>query len=417
MTGAHSWNEVEGPGDPAASALEAGTSAVATASALEPAASGTTTAPPARPSSEPRRIPSLDGLRALSIAAVLVGHLAGTVNFPSAVGGLIRDNGLIDIANVGVRVFFVISGFLITGILMKDAQGKGISLRRFYLRRTMRIFPAYYAFVGSIVVLSVFGVFGVRLVDVAHALTYTVNYQVDHVKQFGHLWSLAVEEQFYLLWPLTIVLLGLRRARWAVVAILVAAPLLRAIEYHYIPAWDDIVGNTFETTADAIAMGCLLALTLDVLRENRWFVWVLDHALAIPALIAVALVLGKWGVSNLLLSVTVLNLSIMLGVAYCVLRPTTLAGRLLNTRPLVYVGALSYSIYLWQQVFVNRESDAWYTTFPINIVLAAGFALASYYLIERPFLRLRPRVEHRLLDTRQEAAATGEPGPSAPAAA
>ena len=91
------------------------------------------------------RIPSLDGLRAISIVAVVLGHMAGTRGFPAALTAIIR-NPIVDFANLGVRVFFVISGFLITGILIDEsARTGGISLKRFYYRRTLRIFPAYIA--------------------------------------------------------------------------------------------------------------------------------------------------------------------------------------------------------------------------------------------------------------------------------
>jgi peptidoglycan/LPS O-acetylase OafA/YrhL len=95
------------------------------------------------------RIPSLDGLRALSISAVLLGHLAGHAALP-AVSHRRHRNGHVDLADLGVRVFFVISGFLITGLLIAEHERSGtISLQRFYLRRTLRIFPAYFAYSRS----------------------------------------------------------------------------------------------------------------------------------------------------------------------------------------------------------------------------------------------------------------------------
>jgi peptidoglycan/LPS O-acetylase OafA/YrhL len=368
------------------------------------------------------RIPSLDGLRAISIGAVVLGHLAGTVGFPTIVGDTVRSNGFIDVANLGVRVFFVISGFLITGILMKESgRPGGISLRRFYLRRTMRIFPAYYVFVATLVVLTALGAFAVTSNDLVHALTYTTNYDPGRTKQVGHLWSLAVEEQFYLLWPLTIIALGLRRAWAAALVVVIAAPLLRALEYHFFtPEWQELVNNTFETTADAIAMGCLLALTLDRFVRRRWFLRILDAPWVIALLLVVALILGKWGVSNLLLSVSLLNVAVALAIAYCVLRPASLAGRFLNLRPLVFIGVLSYSIYLWQQLFLNRESQSLIATFPVNLVLVAMCALGSYYLVERPFLRWRPRVELRLLGPHVAVASSANlvgSGPARPAIA
>ena len=311
------------------------------------------------------RIPSLDGLRAISITAVVLGHLAGTTNFPALIGDPIRNNGLVNIADMGVRVFFVISGFLITGILMKESRRPGgISLGRFYLRRTMRIFPAYYVFVATVAVLTAVGAFSVRSTDFAHAFTYTTNYDPDRAWEVGHLWSLAVEEQFYLLWPLTIILLGLRNAKAAVVLVILTAPLFRAFEYQFVPGWREIVGNTFETAADAIALGCLLALTFDRLVVTAWFKQIMAAPWVILVMLAAALVLGQWGVTNLLFSMSLMNVAIALAIAYLVLHSDGLTGRFLNLRPIVYIGTLSYSIYLWQQIFVNRNSTLVISTFP-----------------------------------------------------
>lgn len=140
-----------------------------------------------------KRIPSLDGLRAISILFVVFGHLGGTRNAPEIITFLERY------ANFGVRVFFIISGYLITTLLLREhAKTSTISLREFYIRRVYRIFSAAYAF--AIVALVVFAS-QMRFRDVLTALTYTVNYNSSPPWPIGHLWSLAVEEQFYILWP------------------------------------------------------------------------------------------------------------------------------------------------------------------------------------------------------------------------
>ena len=362
------------------------------------------------------RIPSLDGLRAVSIAAVVLGHLAGTRNFPAVIGDPIRNNEFVNIADLGVRVFFVISGFLITGILMKESRRPGgISLSRFYLRRTMRIFPAYYAFVGTVLILTAVGVYSVTSNDFVRAFTYTTNYDPDRAWEVGHLWSLAVEEQFYLLWPLTIILLGLRNAKAAAVLVVLTVPLFRAFEYAFVPGWREIVSNTFETAADSIALGCLLALTLDRLVVRSWFQRIMASPWIIVVVLVVALALGQWGVTRLLVSMSLINVAVALAIAYWVLHPGGVTGRFLNLRPIVYIGTLSYSIYLWQQIFVNRNSTLIISTFPLDLILVAACALASYYLVERPFLRLRPRVEERLLGSRRGAQPATHEGSDAPA--
>src|SRR5579872_915461 len=142
----------------------------------------------------PGRIPSLDGLRAISIALVFLGHIVATRGAPQAL------NPFIHVGNLGVKVFFVISGFLITTLLLKEYSRTGrVSLRGFYTRRTLRIFPAFYTYVGIIIILHLLGFVALRENDLIHAITYTMNYQVTREWELNHLWSLAVEEQFYLL--------------------------------------------------------------------------------------------------------------------------------------------------------------------------------------------------------------------------
>ena len=168
-----------------------------------------------------RRIPSLDGFRAISILMVCYGHLSGTRNFPVSIVEYGRWCG--DVAHLGVLVFFVISGFLITSLLMSEHEmTDAVSLKRFYLRRIVRIFPAFYAFILVMAVATLLGAAQLTGRDFAYALTYTVNFEPNRALQIGHLWSLSVEEQFYLLWPLTLLLLRERRALFVAVAAICA---------------------------------------------------------------------------------------------------------------------------------------------------------------------------------------------------
>src|SRR5258708_33942090 len=142
------------------------------------------------------RVPSLDGLRALSIALVLISHLVGTRGFivPQAIGRFFS------LGELGVRVFFVISGFLITSLLLEELESEGrISLIRFYFRRTMRILPPYFTLILAVVLLEAAGWITLAPKDKLHALTYTSNYYPERSWYLGHTWSLAVEQQFYLM--------------------------------------------------------------------------------------------------------------------------------------------------------------------------------------------------------------------------
>jgi len=224
-----------------------------------------------------RRIPSVDGLRAISIGLVLFGHLAGTSNFfPRSTFAPLGDFG-----NLGVRVFFVISGFLITFLMLDEIEATGtVSLKLFYLRRTLRIFPASYAYILFVLIASMLGLATLSPGDLFHGLTYTMNYDKHASWLVGHLWSLSVEEQFYLLWPVVIALFGIRHATLIASSALWIAPLCRLAIQIFLPASRYAIRWWFPTIMDPIATGCLLAISrnrlepaslyLCVLR-SRWF--------------------------------------------------------------------------------------------------------------------------------------------------
>ncbi len=340
----------------------------------------------------PSRIPSLDGLRALSIALVLFGHLCGTRNFWT--GGSL---GFLGFGEFGVRVFFVISGLLITKLLLNEFETTGkIHLAKFYFRRTFRIFPPYYAFLFFLIVAQPLGWFLLNGGDIWHALTYTSNYHLTRSWNIGHTWSLSVEEQFYLLWPAALLLLGVRRGLKAAVLVLLLAPFIRLGIFHLLPARAEGVGHQFETMADAIATGCVLAC------QALWPQWARDWyerllqsrlMLALPVLGIAGNSLSDHPTPSFLFGYTLANVCFGVCVDWCIRNPAGRFGRLLNSAPLVFIGTISYSLYLWQQLFLNRHSASVTASFPLNLALAVGAALLSYYLIEQPSLGLRQRLE------------------------
>jgi peptidoglycan/LPS O-acetylase OafA/YrhL len=339
------------------------------------------------------RVPSLDGLRALSIAAVLIGHVAGTDRCPAWLSAIGR-NPYIDISDLGVRVFFVISGFLITGLLMAEEARTGtISLGRFYLRRALRIFPAYFVFLAVLAGLALAGVLPVPASDFLYASTFTTNYVADRSWYVGHLWSLAVEEQFYLLWPAALALATTVRAWRVALTVICLLPFVRLWEADHLPGVNELMGTTFETAADALAVGCLLALARDRLWSHQAYRDAVSSRWFAPLLLLLGVLVSQRYRPGLLLGDSLINVGIVLGVDRCMRLTQGTLGRLLNTAPVVYVGTLSYSLYLWQQVFLDAKSHAALTAFPVNLIAAACAALLSYYLVERPVLRIRPRVE------------------------
>ena len=327
-------------------------------------------------------IPGLDGLRAVSIALVLLGHLSGTQGFPLSLRR-------IPLGVFGVRIFFVISGFLITSILLRELREAGeISLDRFYFRRILRLFPASYFLI------AVMGFLGSRRViqlapwDLSFGVTYTMNYYDGRGWPLGHLWSLAVEEQFYLLWPFALKAMGPRRATRVLLGVLAAAPLLRLVSPHVGPALN------FAVWSDALGTGCLLALLRRCLAGNaryssmlrsRWFA-------LIPAIAFLAGLVPSTKLQFLFCG-TIMNVAIAITIDWAISAAGGPVARFLNCTPVTFVGLLSYSLYLWQQPFLNRSSAAVWCSFPLNLLLAAVAALGSFLLIESPFLRMRESLE------------------------
>ena len=341
-----------------------------------------------------RRILSLDGLRAISIALVLTAHLAGTRGFPLSTGA----GKALALGHVGVHIFFVISGFLITGLLLQELDRHGrIHLGRFYFRRTLRIFPAYYTLVLMLVMAQAAGALTLAPRDVAHAVTYTSNYAAGRSWWLGHTWSLGVEEQFYLLWPAVLVALGARRGLRVAAAILVLTPVVRLAEVQLFPQYIGGIGARFETVADAIAIGCVLACARARLHRSAAYMRMLESPLFVlaPLLVFAGSMLGDHPRLAYVIGQPIANVCAALVVDWAVTYPAGRLGRLLNTRALVFVGAMSYSLYLWQQPFLNRSSDGWWTAFPLNLILAVSCALGSFYAIERPSLALRGWLEAR----------------------
>ena len=309
------------------------------------------------------RIPSLDGLRALSIALVMTSHsIPGTHSFWFRLIFLHAD--------LGVRVFFVISGFLITSLLLQE---RSISLRLFYIRRTLRILPAFLLFVGTVAVLNALGVIFVPPGNWVYVLTYTFNYDTHPPWVLGHLWSLSVEEQFYLLWPLAMKFL--RPRGWTVVAVV---SVFCGSVVRWLGLIDPAMHYAFPFVCGPIALGCLLAL--HAARIRRFVVglsgWL--FVLAVPLI--------AW------LDAVDATLATNLLVTLCVARVVFLPVGWLNALPLVWLGRISYPLYLFQQLFLDSMGTAPISVlFPFNIAAALAAALFCYYVVEARFVGLRSR--------------------------
>ncbi len=328
-------------------------------------------------------IPSLDGLRAVSIGLVIFAH---SINSDF-------------LGNLGVRVFFVISGYLITFLHLKEFNSTGsVNLKRFYFRRTMRIFAPFYFFLLIVGILGLIGIISLSVRDFITPLTYTSNYLFSDSWYTGHSWSLAVEEQFYLLYPPLLVTLRKKKIIAALVFILFLAPILRVVGYHLFYESQNIaLIYGFHANMDALASGCLLALAAEY-KCSREF---LSKIAALPqmAVIAVIFLIFLANTQNehphlyFGAYATLINIAIALIIYWSITNSqNSRVGRILNTKALSFIGVLSYSLYLWQQVFTGRDMQIY---FPFNLLLMFACALVSYYTVERYSLKLRTYLEQQ----------------------
>jgi peptidoglycan/LPS O-acetylase OafA/YrhL len=301
---------------------------------------------------------------------------------------------------LGVRCFFVLSGLLITTILLRELETRGrISLPRFYLRRSLRILPPFWVFLACIAVLAAFGGVVLPRNDLLYSVTFVLNYRSSMARShwLGHLWSLCVEEQFYLLWPLVLVLFGRRRALWAVVGAVLVVPWIR----YFTRFWtnDDGIKWEFQTVCDSLATGCLLAMVRERIYQWAPYRWLVKNGIAVGLLVCVALFLQVYMVGRprlkYLIGFSYLNITIAIAIDYLARYPRSPAGRLLTWKPIVMVGTISYSLYLWQQPFLNPQPASLLATFPVNWMLALLAGWCSYRFVEKPFTEFRREIEGR----------------------
>ncbi|HEU4656663.1 MAG TPA: acyltransferase [Capillimicrobium sp.] len=343
------------------------------------------------------QIDQLDGVRALAVLAVMAFHVT-----------LVREGYW------GVDVFFVLSGMLITGILVGELDRTGtVALGRFFERRMLRLYPAL---VAMLVVLSPFGVHLAQFgtwpewwESVAVALTYTGNLAIlnEGVQYLGALtpvWSLAVEMQFYLVWPPVLVWLlrrGVdRRALTAGTALAALACLSLFWLLETDPQRGLGVAQTYfrpDARFGELLCGCALALLLSLHRGDRLRP-ALDRALSVLAVaglagfVLAAELYDRWGS---MVPVPVVVLATALVLARLVTSDRALLSRLLRLPPLPQIGRISYAMYLWQVPILwlvewRTDSQA------IRDVVFWGGTLAVAWLsmrfVERPFLRRKDRL-------------------------
>ncbi|MGD1277263.1 MAG: acyltransferase [Tepidisphaeraceae bacterium] len=341
------------------------------------------------------RLPGLDGLRAVSIVLVVICHLAQSPQFPKIgwLGQLAMEG------QFGVQIFFVISGFLITWLFIDEEQKRGrISLTKFFMRRAVRIFPPALAYLLVLRFLAAAGVLQCGWRDVAYGALFIRNVLPGPVAT-NHFWALAIEQQFYLMWPLLVVLLAMRGRIALIVAAIIFVPLWRYAHVANLMGFHEVSIWRFDVMCDSLLAGCLLGLlrqnpgTSALMRgpylQSRW-------AVVLAILVGVAAIAQPFHASSLsraaLPAVKALGVAVVINFA--VHGHDSWMDRFLNLAPMAWMGRLSYSLYIWQQIFCC-DYYPWhhYNAIPLNLILTLACASASYYILEQPLARVRGRLE------------------------
>jgi len=329
------------------------------------------------------RLPQLDGLRAVAVVFVMAFHFIPAVDRIAPLG------------SIGVRLFFVLSGLLITRILLAwRGRPLGDALRSFYIRRSLRIFPLFYLVLALAAVVNI----GPVRDTIGWHVSYLTNaYLFDRGAWHGsisHLWSLAVEEQFYLIWPCLVLLLPERRLPAVITAMIVAAPVSRLL-----------IGGPMNAVLptscfDSLGAGALLALP-----SARRSIMRAGAVIGVP-LLSGALIARYAGYTGVPFDVA-LDLGVSLAAAWIVGRASTgfdgVVGATLVAKPVVYLGTISYGVYLFHGFMpyvLGRYVDGfpamnWAMRAALLTTASIGVASLSWRSFEAPILLLKDQLSHR----------------------
>jgi len=350
------------------------------------------------------RFPALDGLRAVAVVAVMLYHWFVPGFFP---GGY-----------VGVDIFFVLSGFLITSLLIDEWGRRGrIGLGDFYARRALRLLPALVAVAAvSVVVISLHIGAALRRDGTIPGLPWAALFLANWAQAFnanpyslgflGHTWSLAIEEQFYLLWPLAFVVLAVRR--WSpkvsaatMVGLAGLEWVWRAVLYST-GAPDRRVALGTDSHSDGLLIGCALAFLIASRLHRRGTARsaTVSHLGAVSGVVAVAVVcihgVGT-GRAGMALAYTLIPLATAAIVYDQVTSPLPVLARVLTARPMVWTGRRSYGLYLWHipiYFALDPVVPGWRLHGLIGAALTFVVAAASWRFLEAPVNRYRRRFSH-----------------------
>jgi peptidoglycan/LPS O-acetylase OafA/YrhL len=343
--------------------------------------------------------PELDGLRGISILLIFIHHLYR----PLVPGGFL-----------GVDIFFVLSGFLITSLLVEEWNRKGsIKLKNFYIRRALRLMPAVFLLILITGALALI-VDKRTATQIYQGIWLSLSYISNWFYAFGYFsnnnplsitWSLAIEEQFYLTWPLllSLVLRFKSQRRWI---LYILALIIAFIPLHRIMLLEQgakvlrlYYGS--DTRADGLPIGCLVGLLVswNLFPHNKKFEICMKF-LAAVGIIFLGYLISYPSWTDLFLyrygGFTLVSLAVALSLIVVVLYPPKFALLVLKFRPLVWIGRISYGLYLWHWtvywfIYLKQALPTSTEQLVVMVVLSLSLPALSYHFVEKPFLRLKKR--------------------------
>lgn len=356
----------------------------------------------------PTHVPALDGIRGVAVMLVFISHFHWILSKKTGYSQVTPwkfINRTFEAGFLGVDIFFVLSGFLITSLLLKDHANKQPGMvGRFYKRRALRLLPALYALL--IVDFFVAWLESARMDfqwrTTWRALLYLNNWNVvwnfrGSRKDLGHLWSLGIEEQFYIVWPAVVLLmLALKLHHQIIITVLSLA--IAAIVVHRINLWNDDIYWLFiyirtDTRVDSLLVGALFAY---VYRHYRVPSQVLNWA-ATLCFAALMYIKYELDASPFIMKTGFTVIAVLAGIIILAgAEGAWFANRVLISRPLTIIGKVSYGLYLWHlPVFLILGRHVTSGPKPLRIlagiIVASVVTVISWFFIEKPFLNLKNR--------------------------
>lgn len=352
-------------------------------------------------------IPGFDGMRGMAILLVMLFH----TGIPYFKGGFI-----------GVDIFFVLSGFLITSLLIKEQASTGrINLKHFYLRRVLRLAPALLLLLLTVAISGIaLGLKGSSSTDLSSVLI-TLFYSANWVRAFNlhpmgilaHTWSLSIEEQFYMLWPLfVIMLLKLVKSKKEIFNIVFTLSILSWLLRIYLtqsgfPA--ERIYNGLDTRADGLLIGCLAAIMHNSPLQENWFSfgtkrYILLKNLAFAGFTFPFIILFNisWRNVNMFYWINFLvEIFTAALILHVISNKKSLIKKLLTFKPLIWTGSISYGIYLWHDPVYEVMRSYGFSKLSILVlgsIITFAIATASYYIMEKPVLSLKKKLQAKSSD-------------------